>query len=97
MIRSPICAAIIATALVATPALAGGYSGGTNWGAVVGAGILGLELGAATAPSQPQIVVVQPQPIDVAPQQPVYEQRVWWCEAGTAGPRCFSTVQGAHP
>ena len=47
-----------------------GGDGGTNWGAVAGAGILGALLGAAAAPQQqPQIiVVVPPQPIYAAPQ-----------------------------
>jgi hypothetical protein len=65
------------TALVATPALAGGYSGGTNWGAVAGAGILGGILGSALAPQQPQVIIVQPAPIYAAPPgQPVG----WWCD-----------------
>ena len=61
--------AIVATSLLlatAIPATAGHYGGdgGTNWGAVVGAGILG----AATAPTpQPQIIVVVP-----PPSQPAY-------------------------
>ena len=50
--------AIVATSLLlatAIPATAGHYGGdgGTNWGAVAGAGILGALLGAAAVP-QPQ-------------------------------------------
>jgi hypothetical protein len=66
--------AIVATSLLlatAIPASAGNYGGGgTNWGAIAGAGILGGLLGAAAAPQQqPQIiVVVPPQPAYVAPQ-----------------------------
>ena len=49
--------AIVATSLLlatAIPATAGHYGGdgGTNWGAVAGAGILGALLGAAAAPQQ---------------------------------------------
>ena len=70
--------AIVATSLLlatAMPATAGHYGGGgTDWGAVAGAGILGALLGAAAAPQQqPQIiVVVPPQPVYVVPPQPVY-------------------------
>ena len=60
--------AIVATSLLlatAIPATAGHYGGdgGTNWGAVAGAGILGALLGAAAVPQpQPQIIVVTPSP-----------------------------------
>ena len=68
--------AIVATSLLlvtaAIPARAGHYGGdgGTNWGAVAGAGILGALLGAATVPQPPQqiIIVVPSQPSYVAPQ-----------------------------
>ena len=55
---------------IATPASAGDRGGGTNWGAVVGAGILGGIIGGATAPApQQQIIIVVPsQPSYVAPQ-----------------------------
>ena len=72
-------------ACAAIPATAGHYGGdgGTNWGAVVGAGILG----AATAPApQPQIIVVVPPPSQpaYAVPEPTYvspppSQRHWWC------------------
>ncbi len=70
--------AIVATSVLlatAMPATAGHYGGGggTDWGAVAGAGILGALLGAAAAPQpQPQIIVVVPQPVYVVPPQPVY-------------------------
>ena len=63
--------AIVATSLLlvtaAIPARAGHYGGdgGTNWGAVAGAGILGALLGAAAAPQQqqqPQTIIVTPSP-----------------------------------
>ena len=61
--------AIVATSLLlatAIPATAGHYGGdgGTNWGAVVGAGILGALLGAAAVPQpQPQqTIIVTPSP-----------------------------------
>ena len=82
--------AIVATSLLlatAIPATAGHYGGdgGTNWGAVAGAGILGALLGAASVPQQqPQIIVVVPQPYVPQPPQPTYvspptSQRIWWC------------------
>jgi hypothetical protein len=69
---------------IATPASAGDRSGGTNWGAVVGAGVLGGIIGSATAPApQQQIIIVVPPAAAPAPG-PVYvspppEQRIWWC------------------
>jgi hypothetical protein len=61
--------AIVATSLLlatAIPATAGHYGGdgGTNWGAVAGAGILGALLGAAAVPQpQPQqTIIVTPSP-----------------------------------
>ena len=36
--------------------------GGTNWGAVVGAGILGGIIGGATAPAPQQVIVVPQAP-----------------------------------
>jgi hypothetical protein len=58
---------------IATPASADG----TNWGAVVGVGILGGIIGSAAAPApQPQIIIVVPpsQPVYAAPQ-PTYYRR----------------------
>ena len=61
--------AIVATSLLlatAIPTTAGHYGGdgGTNWGAVAGAGILGALLGAAAVPQpQPQqTIIVTPSP-----------------------------------
>ena len=92
--RAAMKIAIVATSLLlatAIPATAGHYGGdgGTNWGAVVGAGILGGILGAATAPApQPQIIVVVPPPSQpaYAVPEPTYvspppSQRHWWCPA----------------
>lgn len=78
-IRKLLTCAAIAASLLTTPASAGGYSGGTNWGAVAGAGILGGLLGSALAQQpqpQPQIIVIQPAPVYVPPPT-----RVWWCPA----------------
>jgi hypothetical protein len=47
---------------IATPATAGDRGGGTNWGAVVGAGILGGIIGGATAPAPQQVIVVPQAP-----------------------------------
>jgi hypothetical protein len=56
---------------IVTPASAGDRGGGTNWGAVAGAGILGGIIGGATAPApQQQIIVVVPQVAAPAPQPP---------------------------
>jgi len=64
---------------IATPASAGDRGGGTNWGAVVGAGILGGIIGGATAPApQQQIIVVIP-PSPPAYVSPPPAQRIWWC------------------
>ncbi len=88
--------AIVATSLLlatAMPATAGHYGGGggTDWGAVAGAGILGALLGAATVPQpQPQIIiVVPPQPAYAPPQpaptlpsySPPTTAPVWYCGA----------------
>ena len=60
-----------------------GGDGGTNWGAVAGAGILGALLGAAAAPQpQPQIIVVVPQPAPPLPSYaPPTSSPMWWCSA----------------
>jgi hypothetical protein len=63
---------------IATPASAGDRGNGTNWGAVVGAGILGGMIGGATAPAAPQqqIIVVVPQAAAPAPQPPTYNPAI---------------------
>ncbi len=80
--------AIVVTSLLlatAMPATAGHYGagGGTDWGAVAGAGILGALLGAAAAPQpQPQIIVVVPQPAPPLPSySPPTSSPMWWCSA----------------
>jgi hypothetical protein len=84
---------------ISAPAFAGGRNTDPNWGTVVGAGILGGMLGAASAPAapQPQIIIIQPPaaappptPQPTPPPTSLSEPHSWWC---TGSQRWYPEVQ----
>lgn len=92
-----VAAALGASLYLATPipASAGSTNQGPGWGTVVGAGILGGMLGAASAPAapQPQIIIIEPPAAAAPPPQPPppqSEPHSWWC---TGSQRWYPDVQ----
>lgn len=93
---------------ISIPASAGDRGGGTNWGAVAGAGILGGILGSALTPApQPQqIIVVVPQAPQPAPAPPPPPQPPrfslscggqWYPIVKTCASKWQATVPGPYP